>query len=188
MRRRYRSDQGFSLVELMVALLVGLIIMLGATQLFITGKLSYNRVELLAERQEALRFLTDVISLDIRTAAEMSVGVDAGGVAYLQLGYANRLADPYCNEVEELTALRYQHVNGSDVGIKALCGTQADWQAVALQPLVGGVARFSAQVGPDGRFVDIIIGFDKVVAEETANEFSLRVANRKAVTSRVRYR
>ncbi len=57
---------GFSLVELMIALVIGLIIVLGAGQLFLTGIQSFRQVELLGNKQAALTFAADTLIRDIR--------------------------------------------------------------------------------------------------------------------------
>ncbi|HEY9816904.1 MAG TPA: prepilin-type N-terminal cleavage/methylation domain-containing protein, partial [Candidatus Obscuribacterales bacterium] len=66
---RHQCQQGFSLVELMVALVISLLITLGAFQLFLVGKKSFDHELALAERQSSLRFLVDSISYDIRSAS-----------------------------------------------------------------------------------------------------------------------
>ncbi|WP_163558322.1 prepilin-type N-terminal cleavage/methylation domain-containing protein [Halomonas sp. NO4] len=57
---------GFSLVELMVALLIGLVIILGAGQFFLTGFQNFRKVEELADKQAALTFAADVLLREIR--------------------------------------------------------------------------------------------------------------------------
>lgn len=59
-------QQGFSLVELMIALVIGLIIVLGAGQLFLMGMQSFRQVELLGNKQAALTFAADTLIRDIR--------------------------------------------------------------------------------------------------------------------------
>lgn len=71
-----KRSQGFTLVELMVALVIGLIIIAGAVQVFVVTKRTFNNLDGLAARQEALRFLSDVIMVDLRTAAVDHVGVN----------------------------------------------------------------------------------------------------------------
>lgn len=68
--RPYRSKKsdGFSLVELMIALVVGLIVILGAGQLFFMSLQSFGRMDSLAQRQESLRYIVDVMSDDVRSA------------------------------------------------------------------------------------------------------------------------
>lgn len=62
----FRKSLGFSLVELMVAMVVGLIIILGAGQLFLTVFQSGRQVEALGERQAALNFAAEVLLRDAR--------------------------------------------------------------------------------------------------------------------------
>lgn len=68
---RYSKCAGFSLVELMIALLIGLVITLGAGQLFSTGLKSFEKVEELADKQAALMFAADVLIRDIRRADKL---------------------------------------------------------------------------------------------------------------------
>lgn len=58
--------RGFSLVELMVAMAVGLVIILGAGQLFLTMFQTSRQVELLSEKQAAVTFLTVELIREVR--------------------------------------------------------------------------------------------------------------------------
>src|SRR5690554_6176448 len=62
-------------MELMVALAVGSLIVLTASQLFFNGALGFKKIEGLSERQAALTFVTDVLMEDIRRA---DLAVDCG--------------------------------------------------------------------------------------------------------------
>lgn len=59
---------GFSLVELMVALLIGLVIILGAGQLFLVGFQNFRKIEELSDKQAAITFIADTLLRDIRRA------------------------------------------------------------------------------------------------------------------------
>ena len=63
-------QKGFSLVELMVALIIGLVIILGAGQLFLTGFINFRQVQLLGEKQSALTYATETLVRDIRRARD----------------------------------------------------------------------------------------------------------------------
>ncbi|WP_231489647.1 PilW family protein [Billgrantia saliphila] len=63
-----RRQTGFTLVELMVALLIGLIVILGAGQLFLMGFQTFRQIELLSNKQAALTFATETLVRDIRRA------------------------------------------------------------------------------------------------------------------------
>lgn len=69
-----RRQAGVSLVELLVALVIGLIIILGAGQLFLTGFVNFKQVELLGEKQSALLYGSEVLLRDVRRAKVESTG------------------------------------------------------------------------------------------------------------------
>ncbi|WP_010626531.1 PilW family protein [Halomonas sp. KM-1] len=70
-----RRQAGFTLVELMVAMVIGLIIILGAGQLFLMGFQTFRQIELLSNKQAALTFATELLIRDIRRS-------DNGAVAW----------------------------------------------------------------------------------------------------------
>lgn len=59
---------GFTLIELMVAMALGLVIMLAATQLFITNQLSFNLQRGMGNVQENGRFAIDYINSTVRSS------------------------------------------------------------------------------------------------------------------------
>jgi len=61
-------SRGFSLVELMVAMVVSLVVILGAGQLFISLSQTSQRVNLLSEKQAAVNFAVETLLRDIRRA------------------------------------------------------------------------------------------------------------------------
>jgi len=66
MKHLRSGSRGFSLVELMVAMLIGLVIVLGAGQLFLNGFLNFQKIEELSDKQAALTFAADVLLSDVR--------------------------------------------------------------------------------------------------------------------------
>ncbi|MGB5442299.1 MAG: PilW family protein [Gammaproteobacteria bacterium] len=64
--------KGFTLVELMIALLLGLILMAGVISIFMSSKQSYAAVHVLARLQENGRYGMDIISADLRRAGYLS--------------------------------------------------------------------------------------------------------------------
>ncbi|MDR5892241.1 PilW family protein [Halomonas mongoliensis] len=64
-----RRNAGFSLVELMVAMVIGLIIILGAGQLFLTVFQTNRQVEALSEKQAAVNFAVETLLRDVRRAS-----------------------------------------------------------------------------------------------------------------------
>jgi len=69
---KYISKQiGFSIVELMVALLLGLFLMGGVAGMYISSKQTYRMTDNLSRLQESLRYSLEIMSQDIRMAGYM---------------------------------------------------------------------------------------------------------------------
>ncbi|MGM0914348.1 MAG: PilW family protein [Pseudomonadota bacterium] len=66
--KKCKDCHGFTLVELMISLVLGLLVVAAAIQLFTTIKNTYSSVTSINARQEVLRFLSDSISQDVRMA------------------------------------------------------------------------------------------------------------------------
>lgn len=67
----YKNTQaGFSLVELLVALAVGTLVIIGAGQLFIVTLNSYAKVEEISRKQEAIVFAAHVLANSYRQGDE----------------------------------------------------------------------------------------------------------------------
>lgn len=71
LRHGAARQAGFTLIELMVALVIGLIIILGAGQLFLMGFQTFRQIELLGNKQAALTFATETLIRDIRRASDI---------------------------------------------------------------------------------------------------------------------
>ena len=64
-------QKGLSIVELMVALLLGLFLVSGVTGMYISSKQTYRMTDNLSRLQESMRFSLEMISKDIRMAGYM---------------------------------------------------------------------------------------------------------------------
>lgn len=60
---------GFTLVEVMVAMVIGAIIILGAGQLLLTTVTTFTRVETISRQQEAVIFAAEALTRDVRHGA-----------------------------------------------------------------------------------------------------------------------
>jgi type IV pilus assembly protein PilW len=75
------KQRGFSLVELMVALLLGTLITAAAVQMFITNQRSFRLQQTMSEVQETGRFAAELISKELRMAGlTRADGTESGGV------------------------------------------------------------------------------------------------------------
>ncbi|WP_370304872.1 PilW family protein [Sinimarinibacterium flocculans] len=68
------AQQGFSLVELMIALLLGLMVIGGVTSVFLSNKQSLRTNTALSQVQEASRIAFELLSRDIRQAGLSACG------------------------------------------------------------------------------------------------------------------
>lgn len=96
-----RQQTGLSLIELLIAIAIGALILLGATSLFISNKRIYKENEDMSRLQENGRFALNMISKDIRMAGYLGCIPD-----YEKL--ANRIddttsAEPNWPDLKELT-------------------------------------------------------------------------------------
>lgn len=64
----HQKQQGFSLIEVMVAMLIGIILLGGAISIFISNKAVYRLESELSRMQESGRFIIDMMSHEIRMA------------------------------------------------------------------------------------------------------------------------
>lgn len=68
MVKNRRHKQGFTLIELMVAMLIGLIVIGGAAAIFLTVLQNNRQIQEINALHEAVRFATDLIIRDVRGA------------------------------------------------------------------------------------------------------------------------
>ncbi|KXJ32825.1 PilW family protein [Pseudomonas sp. HUK17] len=68
MRSRSRHQVGLSIIELMIALLLGLLLMGGVIQIFLSSRQTYQTNVALSQVQESGRFALEFIAFDLRNA------------------------------------------------------------------------------------------------------------------------
>ncbi len=141
---RYIREKGFSLIELMVALVVGLLIILAATQLFISINRLDDRVRASADRQESLRYFYDSLVFDVRNATSLSYNSDS---QELILQFAGFTSSSECAGGSSGYSKVYHYMDagpsgGGDSGIYAetLCLLVGSEEDVSVDPelLVSG--------------------------------------------------
>lgn len=119
---KYPTQRGFSLVELMVALVIGMIILLGAGQLYVTLRQNQQRAEDIGARQDTLLFVSSTLLRDIRTAK--AITADANNPSKLMLTIDGSRSEDYCarsggDDDVELTYVFDRDQEG--VSVVALC-------------------------------------------------------------------
>ncbi|GAA0576377.1 PilW family protein [Halomonas salifodinae] len=137
---RNNFEGGFSLIELMVALVIGLLVVFGASSIFVAMKGSFNRLGAMSERQEAVRFLSDSILMDIR----VSDGILLNYPEFV-IGIPKRThGSLYCSTDQDYDV--YYRVSGGEVEVAKDCNNDGDVvDDGGYQPLISGVVDFSIQ-------------------------------------------
>src|SRR5690606_24678346 len=71
---RLQKAAGFTLIELMIALLLGLLVMGAAISIFLSNRQAYTATEGLGRVQENVRFAFELMARDIREAGANPCG------------------------------------------------------------------------------------------------------------------
>lgn len=88
-RAMNRQQQGFTIVELMVAATLGLLVLAGAISMFISNKRVYSEQDEMGRLQENARFALDILVRDIRMAGYSGCADDIDSVTNHVNGYNN---------------------------------------------------------------------------------------------------
>lgn len=115
-----RAQMGFGLVELMIALTIGLLIMAAVSSILVTSKAMYTTQDSLARLQENARFALQVMLRDIRMAGYYGCADDVGTVSNRLNGgggSANWL--DFGNAVEGSEAQSVLYPSGTALGVVA---------------------------------------------------------------------
>jgi len=95
-----RSQHGITLVEVMIAMAIGLVLITGVIQLFLSNKVTYTMTEGQARIQENARFAIAILSHDIRMAGYMGCGnsnMQSTSTGMPQVYVNNIVKDPPAN-------------------------------------------------------------------------------------------
>jgi type IV pilus assembly protein PilW len=77
-----QKQLGLSLVELMISITLGLVLMVGVVQMFMSTKVTFNSQQSISRIQEAGRLAIEFMSKDLRAAGNYGCGkVDSAGAA-----------------------------------------------------------------------------------------------------------
>lgn len=138
-----RSSRGFSLVELMVAMVVSLVVILGAGQLFISFSQTSERITRLSEKQAAVNFAVETLLRDIRRAVNTPKWDESTGTLTLVVENRGDLSPSTCHPGLKVTKeyrLREWSGSGEAAWYIAVNAFECDGSPVGggFQDLVGG--------------------------------------------------
>lgn len=89
-----RAQRGFSLVELMVALSIGIFLLAGALTVFQQTRTQYRAIEAVSRLQESARYAMSVLENDLRLAGYWAKHSQSGSVTAAPAVLALALCDP----------------------------------------------------------------------------------------------
>jgi len=153
---------GFTLVELMVALVLGLLVVLGASQLFLTSSQTFRSVEDLNRRQEVISYISNVLSQEVRQSRVVSP-VGPGGAEVNESGrlkiefYDSDGYNPYCPSVtDDMVGVEYfLDIDTSSLIVEANCNDPSGPEAE--QEIIRGISGISFESDGTGAYVDVIV-------------------------------
>lgn len=165
-----RRQAGLSLIELMIAMLIGLVLILGLVQVFGASRQAYQLSQGIARNQENGRFAVDFLSRDLRMAGH------TGCVNDQQLLTANAAGNPIGGNIRSLFLNQADRNSNNvaaapfplrfDVAIQGFDanGTEPeDTLAVSTTPGTAGSGDFSPALPADLAALNPIVGSDIVV-------------------------
>ncbi len=76
------KQKGLSLIELMISLTLGIVLMTGVMQMFLTSRITYNTQQAISRIQESGRMAVDMLAEDIRMAGYMGCASRNADIVY----------------------------------------------------------------------------------------------------------
>lgn len=130
MTRGFQSARGMSLVELMIALVIGTILMLGVVQVFGASRAAYQLSEGMGRSQENARFAMDFLQRDIRMAGHFGCVNDQAHARNVPPGMTTTFATPPHPGLDFGVSIQGYEANATAPGAVI---------TLAVSPSVGGV-------------------------------------------------
>ena len=188
-----KRARGVSLIELMIALLIGTIMVLGLVQVFSASRTAYQLSQGIARNQENARFAIDFLTRDLRMAGHMGCVNDqsllsatggqitGGNIRSLFLNDADRNA----NNVDALQfPLRF---DVSIQGFEANGTAPGDNSPIAATPAIGAAGDWTPALPPELSDLEAIAGSDIVVLRYLSAEESPITAFNPGSTPAIEY-
>jgi type IV pilus assembly protein PilW len=180
-RSSLRQQQGLTLIELMIAVTIGLILVLGLVQVFSAARTAYQLSQGVARSQESGRFALDFLTRDIRMAghagcvndqsllaADGAGKVTGGNIRTTFLTQAQR-------NTNTVTALPYPlrfdvSIQGYEANNTAATGTAANAVTITTVPTAGAATQWTPALPAEISGLTPIAGSDIIVLRYFAPE------------------
>jgi hypothetical protein len=164
----------------MVALVLGLLVVLGASQLFLSSSQSFRSIESINKRQEVISYISSVLGYEIRKADGNFGPIDADSAdgigtssERLRIYFTGDDYKPYCSAgTVKMEQIEYYLVD-SVLELSASC------DSVIEDPIniISGISeiRFEAEkVNAENVYVDVIITLEPTGSPPTSDVVSMR--------------
>lgn len=151
----FEKQRGFSLVELLVAMTIGLIVLAGVAYLYVESRQAFRSMDNLSRMQESARYTLEIMARDIRMAG------------YRGCAGANVSVTNVLNKGAE-TAYNF------DVPFNGYEASGAGW-APALPSDTGGLDGLGIKVGTDAIIVRSALGGGASVTDHNPSAAELKV-------------
>jgi type IV pilus assembly protein PilW len=168
---RYRAvPHGLSLIELMVAVAIGVLVVLGVVEIFGGTRIAYNMQEGLSRVQENGRFALDFVRRDVRMAGHMGCVNDNSRLNSVPITLINHAGATPAFQLQFATSLEgFEYSGAMPANANPTVGAAGNWtpslpaQLSALNPLRGSdilVVRYFGE-----QAVDLVTPYNNLVAQ-----------------------
>ena len=130
-----RESSGFTIVEIMVAMTISLILLLGVIQIFMASQTSYSMQSGVARLQENARFALDIIARSVSMAGAQ--GATAINTAATYDNYNNESFSPNSADVQAVAGtdtISLSYTAATDCQGEATGGTATDIYFIGVNP------------------------------------------------------
>ena len=170
-----RKQQGLTLVEILVALVISLVLMIGVTQIFVANKVTYRTQEGLARLQENGRYAINRIAKSVREAGYF-------GCAGMEITNPNVIAN---NPPADLSSINIETAIDGDDNVTSgnAFNAKAGTDIITLRGAGDEGVGLTGNLTPINANIQISNGYDKFDADDLIMITDCRTADLFRATS-----
>lgn len=165
-----RNAQGMSLIELMIALLIGTVLVLGLVQIFSASRAAYQLSQGIARNQETARFALDFLMRDLRMTGHAGcvndqslLRLDADG-GFIGGNVRSLFMTADQRDTNDVSALPFPlRFDVAVQGFEAASTAPGDTLEIETTPAVGDAADWDPALPADLSALDPVAGSDILV-------------------------
>jgi type IV pilus assembly protein PilW len=132
-KKTHRNESGFSLIELLIAMVIGLFVLAGVVQVTVNSKRSYIDNQEISNIQDNVRYAMDIIAKDFRSAGYRAcANKEPNVVNIIATNEKNKVAGAF--DVTALSAFDGNDITGQPAGLPTLYNRQQGLPSGAAKP------------------------------------------------------